>query len=80
MSTGHHYMDAHGNAMPLPPGTKALCAAAVTARNNVNMLMKRQVTMHKQYRDRVTGQLVPAAIEMHGSHEIPCSMIPDGCR
>ena len=41
-SSGNHYIDSQGNVYPLPPGTKEECAEAVTARNNVNMLMKRQ--------------------------------------
>jgi hypothetical protein len=51
----------------------------VTARTNVDALLKRQVTMYKEHRDRVTGVVTPAKWEMQGSHGIACHLIPDGC-
>ena len=51
----------------------------VTARTNVDELLKRQVTMYKEHRDRVTGTATRPKWEMQGSHGINCHLIPDGC-
>jgi hypothetical protein len=66
------------DATSLNPPTRST-VQVVTARTNVDALLKRQVTMYKEHRDRVTGVVTPAKWEMQGSHGIACHLIPDGC-
>jgi len=76
---GHQFIDKYGSPILLPVGSRAMCTKIVTARTNVDALLKRQVTMYKEHRDRVTGSIAPAKWEIQGSHGINCHLIPDGC-
>lgn len=47
--TGHTYIDNRGSTYALPRGTKAACARIVSARANVDTLLKRQITKYKSH-------------------------------
>jgi len=76
---GHQFIDKYGSPIFLPLGSREKCAKIVTARTNVDAMLKRQVTMYREHRDRATGVVTPAKWEMQGSHSIDCSRIPEGC-
>lgn len=48
-NTGHTYIDNRGSTYALPAGTQAACDRIVTARSNVDLLLKRQVTKFKSH-------------------------------
>ena len=76
---GHQYIDKYGSPIVLPPGSRAKCAKIVTARANVDTLLKRQVTMYRSHVNRVSGLVTPPKREVEGSHGINCRLIPEGC-
>mmetsp|Transcript_50139 Transcript_50139/g.100033 ORF Transcript_50139/g.100033 Transcript_50139/m.100033 type:complete len:145 (-) Transcript_50139:30-464(-) len=76
----HTYFDRYGSPMPLPPDAAERCVKAVTARSNVDALLKRQVTQHRWHKDAATGKVLPPKQEVHGSHGITCDQLPEGCR
>lgn len=77
--TGHTYIDNRGSTYALPVGTKAACDKIVSARNNVDMMMKRQVTMYKSHVDD-DGHVTPPKAEKDGSHGVSCGELEMGCR
>jgi hypothetical protein len=53
---------------------------AVTAKDNVERLLKRQISQYKTHRDPVTGTETPPKMEVQGSHSVNCEELPEGCR
>jgi len=75
----HNFLDKYGSPMALPRAATKMCVSAVTARSNVDVMLKRQVTVYRTHKDQ-QGRVIPAKREMEGSHDVDCNEIPEGCR